>query len=230
MQAKRSARRARRLYPYPFEREQALRQAVIAGDGERARQALARVVEALTAEDRGLERLQSDAVHLAVVVVRKCLQAGIDVGCLLAETARWTGAILEAREAAQVEAVLADLVDRLVAAARRQRARSRCRIAERARNYIDSNYQRNLTLQEVSRTTHVSYSYLSRVFAEETGMTFRQYLTRVRVAAAQELLRQARVSVEEAAGLVGYEDPGHFIRVFKSVVGVTPGRFARGGG
>jgi two-component system response regulator YesN len=214
-------------YAYPFDLEMRLRQALIAGDEDAARGALNGLMDHLRRQSAGLQRLKSDAIHLAVVLVRKCLQAGLGVEEILADAAAWTASILAAPGTDAVAAELEAVAARLMEACRSQRGPSRRRSAEMARRYIDAHFQQDLTLHEVARVVNLSYSYLSRVFARETGTTFQDYLASARVTAAKDLLRGTDLRIEEISALVGYDDPSHFIRVFKARVGVTPGRFQR---
>jgi AraC-like DNA-binding protein len=78
------------------------------------------------------------------------------------------------------------------------------------------------SLEELGRETGVSQFYLSRIFSEEMGMTIPQYLRRVRMLQAAELLRAGRHNVTEAAFAVGYSSLGHFSKSFCEVVGCCP--------
>lgn len=92
----------------------------------------------------------------------------------------------------------------------------------KAKSYIDLNYDKEITLEDVSREVNISPHYFSRLFKEETGENFIEYLTLVRIQKAKEFLEQGQYSVKEICYLVGYGDPNYFSRIFKKVVGVTP--------
>ncbi len=69
---------------------------------------------------------------------------------------------------------------------------------------------------------HLNSNYLSSVFHRKTGVTFREYLRRVRVESAKAHIGANELSVSEIAELVGYGDTSHFLRAFKNVTGMTP--------
>lgn len=94
-----------------------------------------------------------------------------------------------------------------------------------AQAYIQKNYSRDLTLDEVSREVHVSPYYFSKLFKEETGENFVEYLTKLRIGKAKHLLLQPGSSVKQACLSVGYSDPSYFSRIFKRYEGVTPTEF-----
>lgn len=72
----------------------------------------------------------------------------------------------------------------------------------------------------------VSSYYLSHLFRREMGVTFSDYLTKVRVSRAKELLMEGR-SVEDVSECVGYRDGNYFIKIFKKYVGVTPSKYRK---
>jgi len=68
-------------------------------------------------------------------------------------------------------------------------------------------------------------SYLSYFFKEQTGENFIDYLNKVRIEKAKELLKDSSMSLSEIASQVGYSNAGYFNRIFKKIVGITPGQY-----
>ena len=95
----------------------------------------------------------------------------------------------------------------------------------KARTYIDGNYGRDLSLDEVSKAVDISPYYFSKLFKEETGENFIEYLTKVRISRAKELLTDPNVSIKEVCASSGYSDPNYFSRIFKKYEGVTPSEY-----
>lgn len=92
----------------------------------------------------------------------------------------------------------------------------------RAQSYIQENFQRDLSLDEVSRQMDLSPYYFSKLFKEETGSNFVEYVTNLRIGKAKELLVNDSLSMKEICAAVGYSDPNYFSRIFKKNTGVTP--------
>ncbi len=95
-------------------------------------------------------------------------------------------------------------------------------LTKRAKEYIKTNYARSINLEDVAREINVSPQYLSRLFKEETGENFIDYLTGIRIRIAKKLLEDDEMSVKEICFSIGYSDPNYFSRTFKKIVGSTP--------
>lgn len=91
-----------------------------------------------------------------------------------------------------------------------------------ARNYIHDNYNKDITLELVSRHVNVSPNYFSKLFKDEIGCTFIDYLTTLRIEKAKELLGDNNCYNKEICYQIGYTDPNYFSRIFKRVMGITP--------
>ena len=101
-------------------------------------------------------------------------------------------------------------------------------IVANARDYIGNNFQKDISLDEVSRVANVSPYYFSKVFKEETRETFVEYLTGLRMEHAKNLLREKEKSIKQICVESGYSDPNYFSRIFKKTVGVTPSEYREG--
>lgn len=95
-------------------------------------------------------------------------------------------------------------------------------IIEMSKDYIKNNFNRDISLDEVSRAVNISPYYFSKIFKEGTGKNFIEYLTNIRIEKAKELLSTTEYSMKEICTMCGYSDPNYFSRSFKKNVGVTP--------
>jgi two-component system response regulator YesN len=92
-------------------------------------------------------------------------------------------------------------------------------------NYIDANYNKPITLADVSRASHLSVSRLAHLFKEQMGITIIDYLTSVRIERAKQLLLATDQNCTEICFEVGYNNQSYFTRSFKGFVGITPRQF-----
>ncbi|HEU0237774.1 MAG TPA: AraC family transcriptional regulator [Micromonosporaceae bacterium] len=92
----------------------------------------------------------------------------------------------------------------------------------RARDHMDRHYRDELDLEQIARVAGVSKYHFSRCFEATYGETPMRYLTRRRIERAQDLLRNANVTVTEVCMLVGYASLGSFSTKFAQLVGEPP--------
>ena len=95
-------------------------------------------------------------------------------------------------------------------------------IIEMSKTYIKDNFNKDISLDDVSRVANISPYYFSKIFKEGTGENFIEYLTNIRIEKAKELLSTTEYSMKEICAMCGYSDPNYFSRSFKKNVGVTP--------
>lgn len=92
-------------------------------------------------------------------------------------------------------------------------------------NFLEQNYMKKLSQQEVADYFHVNKDYLSRAFKKHTGIGMAKYLNNIRIQKAKELLSSSDLTIMEIADCVGYFDSKYFSRQFKLVCSMTPAQF-----
>jgi two-component system response regulator YesN len=93
----------------------------------------------------------------------------------------------------------------------------------KAREYIDGHYRdQNISLHTVAGHVGISPNHLSTVFSQETGENFVEYLTRVRIEKARQLLRNTAMKSADIAWETGFSDPHYFSFIFKKHTGLSP--------
>lgn len=97
------------------------------------------------------------------------------------------------------------------------------------KHYIEENFSMEaFSLTDAADYAHVSPQHLSRVFRQSTGITFMDYITRVRIRKAIELLADEDLKMYEIAERVGYSSQHYFSSAFKKVLGVSPMEYKKG--
>jgi AraC-like DNA-binding protein len=95
-------------------------------------------------------------------------------------------------------------------------------------SFMEDNLDRAIPIEEIARLVKLSRSRLCYLFKAEVGLPPTQYLKKVRMEKALELLRTSFLDIKEVAAKVGYNDSTHFMREFKKAYGSTPSQHRAG--
>ncbi|MFA9380594.1 MAG: helix-turn-helix domain-containing protein [Acetanaerobacterium sp.] len=100
---------------------------------------------------------------------------------------------------------------------------------KRVLRYIIDHYAEPLTVQGMADFTGLSAMYFGNFFRKETGMSFRQYLTSIRLNHAEDMLHSGEYNVNEVSVACGFSDIFYFSKVFKESRGISPSKLIRSG-
>jgi AraC-like DNA-binding protein len=98
-------------------------------------------------------------------------------------------------------------------------------ISDRIISYVESNYDRPISLRDVASMMGYSPCHLTTVFRRATGTPITAWIVKRRIEAARQLLAVGTISVAQACEMAGFSDLCYFTRQFVRHVGTTPGRF-----
>ena len=93
--------------------------------------------------------------------------------------------------------------------------------------YIEQRYAEPLSLTEIAKHFHFNPSYLSSYFASHNKEGFSEYLNKIRVEKAADLLEKDTASISEISSMVGYSDHSYFTKVFKKLSGFSPSHYRK---
>ena len=91
-----------------------------------------------------------------------------------------------------------------------------------ALNYIEQNFQNDISVENIASFCGLNRTYFGRIFKETVGKSPQQFLLSYRMAKAAELLKLTELSISDIGNAVGYPNQLHFSRAFKNVYGVSP--------
>lgn len=100
-------------------------------------------------------------------------------------------------------------------------------ILKPAIEYINENFDKKIILDDMANMCFITPGYFSKIFYKETGEKFSDYLTRLKIEKAKELLKTTNKTIQEIAIEVGFNDAGYFTRRFKSYEGIAPGHYRK---
>ena len=177
------------------------------------------------------------ALHLPSAVgfesiARQLTEWGVHMNLKILEGAYYRSRVLSKDQYAGLIRLLEIFAQQLSAMASRimvQDSESEPPMIRRAKAYIAGHYGDPVNLDEIARVMHVSTFYFCKMFRKATGLTFTDYLGRVRVERAKNLLLNPRLRVSEIAYTVGFQSLTHFNRIFRRTTGEAPTAFRDNG-
>jgi YesN/AraC family two-component response regulator len=90
--------------------------------------------------------------------------------------------------------------------------------------YISAHYRKRLAVKELAAHVNITPDYFGFLFKRETGMHVNQYITKIRIHNAEDLLRTGKYKVSEVSDYCGFSDVVHFYRSFRAIRGCAPSR------
>ncbi|WP_145325220.1 AraC family transcriptional regulator [Paenibacillus xylanexedens] len=209
-------------YPLGLERE--LIQAMRLGKQAEAERVLEQFMSEITQTDSTEFQVQQMMLQLLGSVQHMMLQTGVTPyklfgGCNMYE--RLSGI----REATQMRQWMVNEVFMPYVQEIEERSQEPLKlVVERTMLYIDTHYQNDISLENCADTEQMTPYALSKAFKQVSGINFIDYLTRVRMDAAKQLLRETTMKINDVAAAVGYQH-SYFNRIFKKQEGVTPSQY-----
>ncbi|BBI35528.1 response regulator [Cohnella abietis] len=132
-------------------------------------------------------------------------------------------------QAVSYESLLKDAIDLFEKVGKQYKAEDIPPIVLDVEQYIQEHYAESITNIDLSKRFGFVPSYITKLFRAHRGMSPSQYMTRIRLEKAKEIIRsQPRLMLKEIAEMVGYNDPLYFSRVFHKEVGVWPSEYKQG--
>ncbi|PWM48193.1 MAG: hypothetical protein DBX39_06455 [Bacillota bacterium] len=213
---------------YPIELEKELIASVQMGDKNQAKQIINRFLNEIFSYASGdLEIVKAKLYEFTAFLSRSAVEAGAPLATLTGVIRKSSRLLLENADFSDICRETVEILDGFIDAVYESRGKKNTsEHLYKAIQYINAHYFEDLNLDILAQNVFVSSYYLSHLFRREMGVTFSDYLTKVRVSRAKELLMEGR-SVEDVSGCVGYRDGNYFIKIFKKYVGVTPSKYRK---
>ncbi|WP_019637654.1 response regulator transcription factor [Paenibacillus fonticola] len=169
-------------------------------------------------------RILDATLHLVILIHSAQFEAM--GGELSAERAE--EALLKVREAVDLQELKVSILQMLrqvVQSLADERAQMTAKPVEIAKEWIVSHLNSNLTIKKIADHVHMNPTYFCQQFKLQTGETVLDFVTKVRMERAKELLHNPAAKLQEVSRQVGYQDAKYFSRLFKQYFGELPSRY-----
>ncbi len=212
-------------FNYPFHYERAVMDKVRCGDRKQAKKALRDLLNEIFKSKASIETIKACVLELLIVLSRSAVEGGANLDQLTLLNIKGINGLNGCNSQEQVEQWLLDSLDLFMDNMLKNRSSINVRVINKACDYIMENCHRNISLEEVAQTVHLSHFYFSRLFKQEKGCNFVDFITKVRVDRAKVMLQDPDYTVVQIATEVGYQDASYFCRVFRHATAMTPKQY-----
>lgn len=169
--------------------------------------------------------VQNTVINILSIISEICSSYGKNVATLLEDEDLFL-ALSHANSLSRSETLMTKLAMKANESAEGARENSHIKFVENAKKIIKENYKNPVFgLDQVTDEISVSPAYFSTTFKKETGKSFVQYLTNVRLEKAKELLKNTDAKTYEIAEKVGFSEPNYFSFIFKKNIGLSPSQY-----
>lgn len=96
-----------------------------------------------------------------------------------------------------------------------------------ALSYIESNFQKNITVEEIAQVCNINRVYFGKIFKESLGKSPQEFILEYRMTKATELLKSTQLSIKDIGMAIGYENQFHFSRAFKKLYNISPNQWRK---
>lgn len=213
---------------YPLQKEKELLGSVRLGDRTKAREILNDMLGEIFLYNAGnLDVIKARVLELVVVLSRAAVEGGGRLESMLGLNYELTNELYAIQTFEGVCMWITHTLDHMMDKVYETRNVKNAETMSHVMNYMRENFPQPLTLESVAKQVFLSPFYLSHLFSDELGITFIEYLTRIRIEQAKSLLGDKSLSVQSVANKVGYDDASYFSKVFKKSTGLTPNSYRK---
>ena len=214
-------------FNYPFHYERTVLDKVRCGDRKQAKQALSKLLSEIFVSNASIETVKACVLELLIVLSRAAVEGGANLDQLTLLNFNSINVLMGCCSKEQVEQWMLESLDCVMDNMLENRSSINIRVANSACDYIKENCHRNISLEEVAETVHLSRFYFSRLFKQEKGCNFVDFITKVRIDRAKLMLQNPDYNVVRIAAEVGYQDASYFCRVFRQATDLTPNQYRK---
>ncbi|HHV97924.1 MAG TPA: AraC family transcriptional regulator [Clostridiaceae bacterium] len=211
---------------YPLQKEKELLKLIALGDKAGSQKILNEIFGYIFFSTGGkFEVIKARVLELIVLLSRAALEGGADVEQIFGLNYKYLNEIHNFKNVEELTYWLSNIMNRFTDCVFVLKGVKHVDVIYRAVEYVRRNYMKKITLEEVASHVFLSPSYFSKIFKEEMKENFNNYLNRVRIEMSKKLLLDSNMSLIDISNNVGYEDQSYFSKVFKKLVGISPGKY-----
>jgi AraC-like DNA-binding protein/ligand-binding sensor protein len=216
---------------YPVDKERELLSLISKGDKSNSQRVLNEILgHIFFCSGNDVASIRNRVQELVVLLSRAALDGGASVEEVIGLNNGYLVRLQQMQNVDDIAAWLAGILRRFSECVFEVKALRHAGVIRKAIHFLNANYGRKISVQDVADAVHMSASHFGRVFRDEMGQSVTDYLGRLRVDRSKAMLRERAIPLAEIATRAGFDDQSYFTKVFKRYTGQSPGRYRSAGG
>ena len=215
-----------RTQEYPLETEKRLQRYIASGDKAGAQRALNEILGAIFfAAGADLAAIKMRITELLVLLSRAAIDGGAEPSQIFGLSRDFLTEINGFKTLDDLSIWLSGILSSFTGMVFAVPETKHTDTIQKVMEYVNANYMKRITLNDISEHVSFSVSYLSRIFKEEKGLSLSAYINEVRIRNAKSMLLGSDIPLSSLAYCCGFDDQSYFSKVFKKLTGATPGKY-----
>jgi two-component system response regulator YesN len=169
--------------------------------------------------------LKARLLELLSILSRSAVEGGVGIDVMLQKNLTYVNKVMQINDQGDLCAWISTALNEFIELVYSSQDAKKVTQIRPAINYIDANFDKPMSLEDIARASYMSVSRLAHVFKEQMGITLIDYLTGVRIERAKQLLLATAQNCTEICFQSGFNNQSYFTRTFKRLVGATPRQF-----
>ncbi len=189
------------------------------GNGEEVKEMIEKMIDHYETARCGIHENQQRCLEILLILARMMEELGVEVEKPLFS--------LRAENAVQLKLEARMVVDRLMNGLKRLREQIAPDVYQSMKQFVQEHAYSVISLEMVAAHVNLSPFYISKIFKEQFGTNYIDFLTECRIDMAKRLMHDPEKSLKQIALEIGYKDPNYFSRVFKKICGLSPTEYRK---
>lgn len=211
---------------YPFDKEQLLVRKVRAGNAKEAKDILNDLLGyVLFTSGYSLIGAKTRSMELCTILSRTVVEAGADESVIMSQSSHFLQSLEKMHDLDTLCFHLQELTESFISQIFPDEARVDKDVIQSAISYMQQHFREDLKLNDIASYVYLNPAYFSTLFKQATGSTFKEYLTRIRIEEARQMLITTNTPIVDIALNCGFTSQSYFSKVFKAQTGFSPKSF-----
>ena len=178
----------------------------------------------LFSEGGQIDAVRIRTIELTTLLSRVAMEGGAKPDSIYRLSGRFLSQLYKEQELEELCLLMQEVLESFMSSMFREKDKGNPYI-RKALRYISDHYSEHLELHQVAEAVGLSPSYFSTLFRQTVGTNFRDHLNWLRVEESKRLMLNKNFTLADIALSMGFPDQSYYCKVFKKIVGVTPGKY-----